>query len=598
MTFRKHLNTLFFKITVTVIIGILCLTIALCVVNIRVSKEVFVDHFVESQDKIFDQIDANIYKFFQDVGIIISGINRNQAVHDYLTRDDWDDVEERANILALIKYLEQLPLSDYNDFSLVLLGLNGRTYNYNTTAKLILSVEQILESEPAAKAMNSPNKLICEYRDGGFTDVMRNQPVIIMAKAITQDGGKNIDGLMLLTIKEKDFNRFYRYFTSGTSDIVIFNPDDEVISSSDDAYLTDAGRAKEVRQIITEMKENGTRKLIETNGSHVKNYMMQKLQSSNYTMLGIIKPDEAFDDAYDISYIVGLTVLIAAVVSMLIFFFVKQQTTPLSDLVRHMKHVQKNGLDNFMKVEGTTETRELSSAYNSMLVELDHYIQELVHAEQEKRKAEIHSLQTQINPHYIYNTLASVKWLIWQGDKDKSVRVIDAFIELLRNTISNKNEFITVRHEIENLKNYVLINQIRYGSQVNVEYYVSLSCEEQKVPKLILQPFVENAFFHAFPEARQGTIAIYVKDTENFIRFEIMDNGVGMDYQKLVSLQNRKDQKSEHFTGIGVTNVDDRIKLIYGNDYGINITSEKGKGTTIVILLPKRAPVPSPLGSP
>lgn len=114
------------------------------------------------------------------------------------------------------------------------------------------------------------------------------------------------------------------------------------------------------------------------------------------------------------------------------------------------------------------------------------------------------SLQMQINPHYIYNTLASVKWLIWQGDKEKSVQVIDAFIQLLRNTISNKNEFITLKEEIENLKNYVLINQIRYGNQVNVDFYVTPDYEEQKVPKLILQPFVEKCIFSCFSSGRKG----------------------------------------------------------------------------------------------
>ena len=166
--------------------------------------------------------------------------------------------------------------------------------------------------------------------------------------------------------------------------------------------------------------------------------------------------------------------------------------------------MQDGRLDKLVKVEGTQEIRELSATYNDMLGELDNYIQKLMQVEKSKREAEIHSLQMQINPHYIYNTLASVKWLIWQGDKEKSVQVIDAFIQLLRNTISNKNEFITLKEEIENLKNYVLINQIRYGNQVNVDFYVTPDCEEQKVPKLILQPFVENAFFHAFPQGEKG----------------------------------------------------------------------------------------------
>ena len=223
-----------------------------------------------------------------------------------------------------------------------------------------------------------------------------------------------------------------------------------------------------------------------------------------------------------------------------------------------------------------------------MLERINQYIEERMKIQEEKRNAEIHALQMQINPHYMYNTLASIKWLTWQGDVKKSTAVIDAFISLLRNTISNTDEFVTVEQEVANLKNYVLINQTRYGDAVGVEFYVVDKCKEYLVPKLILQPFVENAFFHAFPEGMEGEISVFIKEEKKYLRFDIEDNGVGMDAEQLYTLNNKKDKKSEHFTGIGINNVDDSIKLIYGMDYGINIVSEKDKGTTITILLPRK----------
>ena len=238
--------------------------------------------------------------------------------------------------------------------------------------------------------------------------------------------------------------------------------------------------------------------------------------------------------------------------------------------------------------EGTEEIQEHSKAYNTMLERINQYIEERMKIQEEKRNAEIHALQMQINPHYMYNTLASIKWLTWQGDVKKSTAVIDAFISLLRYTIRNTDGFVTVEQEVANLKNYVLINQTRYGDVVGVEFYVVDKCKEYLVPKLILQPFVENAFFHAFPEGMEGEISVFIKEEKKYLRFDIEDNGVGMDAEQLYTLNNKKDKKSEHFTGIGINNVDDRIKLIYGMDYGINIVSEKDKGTTITILLPRK----------
>lgn len=334
------------------------------------------------------------------------------------------------------------------------------------------------------------------------------------------------------------------------------------------------------------MQENQTRTVSRQENGNLTGYMMQRLQNSNYKAMGVIHPEQAFESVYDFRYIIGCTAIIMAAAILIIFVLVRQQTRPLSKLVENMGKVQEGRLDKLVKVEGTTEVRELSETYNAMLGELENYIQKLMQVEKAKREAEIHSLQMQINPHYIYNTLASVKWLIWQGDKEKSVQVIDAFIQLLRNTISNKNEFITVKEEIENLKNYVIINQTRYGNQVNVEFYVTPECEEKKIPKLILQPFVENAFFHAFPQGEKGIISIFVRESDGLLKVEIEDNGIGMNSQTLRNLMDKKNAPKEHFTGIGVNNVDDRMKLIYGQNYGILVESQEGHGTKITLYFP------------
>ena len=277
-------------------------------------------------------------------------------------------------------------------------------------------------------------------------------------------------------------------------------------------------------------------------------------------------------------------------VLIILCIYIRQVTKPLSKLVSKMSSVIKGNFNGYVKIEGAEEIKELSETYNYMLQDLNKYVRELVNIQNEKRKAEIHALQMQINPHYVFNTLASIKWLIWQGDKDKSVKVIDAFILLLRNTISNKNEFITIKDEIINLKNYVLINNTRYGDDISVEYFIMIKCEDYLVPKLILQPFIENAFFHAFPRGQKGEIQVFIYEKEENLCFEIVDDGIGMDEEKIQRIMSKDNQDSstEHFTGIGVNNVDDRIKLIYGEGYGIDISSKVNEGTKIMIKLPKK----------
>ena len=191
----------------------------------------------------------------------------------------------------------------------------------------------------------------------------------------------------------------------------------------------------------------------------------------------------------------------------------------------------------------------------------------------------------QINPHYIYNTLASIKWLVYQNDSEKTIQTIDAFIKLLRNTISNMDEFITIEQELKNLENYIFINHTRYGEAIKVEYYVSHNCYGCLIPKLILQPFIENAFFHAFPSGRTGTIQIFMKQKGRDLEIRIVDDGVGMNQVEAQQALYDATQK-EHFSGIGIHNVQDRLKLLYGESYGIQIESVKEQGTTITVRLP------------
>lgn len=577
---------MFFKIIVTVLAAILCLTIVLSVLNIKASQDVFVENFVESQEQIFRQVDENIFDFFRDMTSITQGISNSSATREYLTRENWESVEEIGNILDMKRDVQQLLISQYSDLSMVLVGKTGKTFNYNTTARLLMSGEELLKSPIICEAFENPKKLICQYGESGYTDVMKNYPVLMMAKAITRDGGKTVEGVTLLTIKEEDFRRKYDGFTTSFNDLLIFNQDNQIISSNRSEYLTSSKETREIQKIIEEMQENQTRTVSRQENGNLTGYMMQRLQNSNYKAMGVIHPEQAFESVYDFRYIIGCTAIIMAAAILIIFVLVRQQTRPLSKLVENMGKVQEGRLDKLVKVEGTTEVRELSETYNAMLGELENYIQKLMQVEKAKREAEIHSLQMQINPHYIYNTLASVKWLIWQGDKEKSVQVIDAFIQLLRNTISNKNEFITVKEEIENLKNYVIINQTRYGNQVNVEFYVTPECEEKKIPKLILQPFVENAFFHAFPQGEKGIISIFVRESDGLLKVEIEDNGIGMNSQTLRNLMDKKNAPKEHFTGIGVNNVDDRMKLIYGQNYGILVESQEGHGTKITLYFP------------
>lgn len=585
---KIHINSLFVKILCTVIIGIVCLSASLSMLNLFISKDVFAENFSASQQKAFKQIDNDFYEFFSLITDVATRASTSWAVHEYLTAENQEPEEEMKTIYYMQDHMNETRLDEHSELNVMLVGFNGKSHFLNS-ARREIPLDEILKGKAAKKAIANPDKLICEYEESGYTDNQKNSPVLVMAKVLSYGETNQYDGIIFISIKESEFENIYEYFTSDTNDIIILNQDEEVVSSNERGYLT--GEKQEKLEFIltkVEMEDNALEEVKDKSRGNVEMYLTQKIQGTNFRMLGIIDPNVAFQQQYNMKNNILLTLVITILISFFIFVFIRQQTRPLSKLADKMRLVQKGNMQEYVQIEGTEEIQELSKTYNTMLQRINQYIEEKLKIQEEKRNAEIHALQMQINPHYMYNTLASIKWLIWQGDAAKSTAVIDAFISLLRNTISNTDEFVSVEQEIENLRNYTLINQTRYGDAVDVEFYVSESCKECLVPKLILQPFVENAFFHAFPKGMSGEISVFVKEERRYLRFDIVDDGVGMGTETLSALRNKTTKKSEHFTGIGINNVDDRIKLIYGMDYGINIVSEKEKGTTITILLPRR----------
>ncbi|WP_446686261.1 sensor histidine kinase [Neobacillus cucumis] len=267
-----------------------------------------------------------------------------------------------------------------------------------------------------------------------------------------------------------------------------------------------------------------------------------------------------------------------------VLFASRRLTNSLSKLVKQIESASEHDFDEYVSVSGTYETRQIGTAFNSMLDELHEYVDQLVLSQKQRRNAELAALQQQINPHFLYNTLASIKFMVKQGSKEETESMINALISLLQNTLGNVSETITVKQEVDNLRNYVLINQKRYGERIKVNYFISPACMDVPIPKLILQPFMENAFFHGFNHKLEGYIHVLVWQEGEDLICEVVDNGDGMEVSEGSHLPGTK--RKQAFSGIGVRNVHERIQLIYGEPYGVNISSELGKGTKVRISLP------------
>jgi two-component system sensor histidine kinase YesM len=216
--------------------------------------------------------------------------------------------------------------------------------------------------------------------------------------------------------------------------------------------------------------------------------------------------------------------------------------------------------------------------------------------QEQKRKSELNALQMQINPHFLYNTLDSVIWMAESGKQDEVIAMSSALARLFRLSISKGKEIIDVASEIEHVKNYLTIQKIRYKDRLDYRIEVDDSIKTMRIVKIILQPLVENAIYHGIKNASAaGTVVISGYRTEKGMDLAVSDDGAGMDEACLDRVRRKLSEgpedtlstgTRERGSGVGVRNVDERIKLYFGSEYGLEFKSSESNGTTVFIHLP------------
>lgn len=311
---------------------------------------------------------------------------------------------------------------------------------------------------------------------------------------------------------------------------------------------------------------------------------------TGWRTVGVFSMDEVMSSVNTIVYILFTCVIISLVLVVIVSFkFSRTLTNPIFKLKRLMKQAESGDLTVRFNFEHNDEIGELGQSFNHMIARIDQLIQ-MVYVEQEnKRTAEMKSLQEQIKPHFLYNTLDTISWMARDYDAEDIVRLVDALTNMFRIGLSHGKDIITVKEEITHVSNYLYIQKIRYKDKLNYVIHVDESLYAVEVPKLILQPLVENAIYHGVKAKRGGgTITITgVPEGENLV-FTVQDDGAGMLQEKVEELNRRMSERSvlDEKKSFGLFYIRERIQLCYGTGYGVHVESTLGEGTRVTITLP------------
>ena len=279
---------------------------------------------------------------------------------------------------------------------------------------------------------------------------------------------------------------------------------------------------------------------------------------------------------------------IFVLITVLSYYIPLSITRPIRKLSEVTDQVAKGDLTVRSDVRSGAEVSVLSDSLNTMIDKIDELLEQVKKEQIRLRKAEFELLQSQINPHFLYNTLDAIVWLAEAGEQKKVVSMVGSLSDFFRTSLNQGKDIITIKEELQHSRSYLEIQQMRYQDILNYEIHVPEELHRYLIPKITIQPLVENALYHGIKNKRGlGRIVISGRKEEDFLILQIEDNGIGMRKERLDQVKEGMNQKIPTEKDIyGLYNVNERIRLNFGEKYGLSIESTYGEGTVVSIILP------------
>lgn len=343
------------------------------------------------------------------------------------------------------------------------------------------------------------------------------------------------------------------------------------------------------------LKENNIVANSYEDGEHTETFEKDKrvviVKTMGYTGWKIVSVTSTSEFSINLNEMKFFTAFII-IFSIFVILFVdlllsSKVTNPIKKLRNSVKLLENGNLNAEVYVGGSQEVQHLGRTINSMVKQMRNLMDDIVKEQEEKRKSELDALQAQINPHFLYNTLDSIVWMVETERYEEAISMVTALASLFRISLSKGKNIITIRDEVEHAKNYLSIQQIRFKNKFTSNFQIEPEILDCETIKLILQPIIENAIYYGmeFMDG-DGQIQIHGYQKNGDIYIEVQDNGMGIPNDVVEGLLSNPSRTRKRGSGIGMFNVHQRIKLYFGNEYGLEVESELDEGTIVRIHLP------------
>ncbi|MBU5257539.1 sensor histidine kinase [Tissierella praeacuta] len=416
-----------------------------------------------------------------------------------------------------------------------------------------------------------------------------NTPIFIICYPIINDKNKKI-GFINGAVNLEKISEIASSIDVYNGFSWIMNKDMDIYSISKDILTNKYISTEELNKIVKKSKEinSGRISLKNIYNKDATLFFSSIPYTEDWILCTIIENNYIHAQTNNIINLVIILGIILLFFSILLAIIISGTLVkPIYKLKNHMVEVSNGNLDSYYETKNNDEISILGKVFNQMLMDIKKLINQVYKVQTQKRNAELRVLQSQINPHFLYNTLDTIQWKALEYKAFDVADMINSLSIFFRISLSDGKEFITISDEIEHVRNYLEIQKTRYKDKISYSINLKESISQNLVPKMIIQPLVENSIYHGLKLKKQkGIININVLSENDYIIIEVIDNGIGMNHKMLATTKDNlyNSIESEHY---GLYNINERLKLTFKDKYNIDIDSEFGKGTKVLLKIPK-----------
>ncbi len=411
--------------------------------------------------------------------------------------------------------------------------------------------------------------------------------VISVSRAVEITQGAYVSqGVLLLDIRYSSLEQLLNSVTLGNAGYIYLIGDDGKLIYHPKNQLIDSGRVQENHRETVNWRDGIHEEIFQGEKRFVT---VKTVGYTGWKLVGITPAKGiSFSGVKTRLFIVFVILLILFLLVLINYYISSRITNPIHELENSVGELEDGNLEAEISIKGSYEIQHLGRSITSMAQQIQVLMKDIVAEHESKRKSEFDTLQSQINPHFLYNTLDIIVWMIENEQKSEAVKVVTALARFFRISLSRGKSIIRVSDELEHVRNYLMIQHMRFKNKFTYQIQADDDVLEMASLKLMLQPLVENAIYHGmeFMDG-DGEILIRASKKGDELLFSIEDNGLGMCAEQVERLlTDTSHVPSRRGSGIGVRNVNERIRLYFGEDYGLEIDSEPDEGTRIYIHLP------------